>query len=214
MAPPFVLYCFPMINQTVLIATNNQHKVREFREIFADIAPAIKLAAPRDLGISLDIEETGRTYAANARRKALAFARAARMLVLADDSGLEVAALAGAPGVYSARYAGDGASSDDRIALLLRNLSSIPPEQRSARFVAVIAVADSNGTVRSCRGSVRGFIINEKRGQGGFGYDPVFYMPEFGCTMAELPAAIKNKVSHRARAAQRALPLLESLGAY
>jgi len=188
----------------ILLATNNQHKVRELREILQ--AAPVSLVAPSDTGVSIEVEETGRTYAANARRKALAFARAGNMVALADDSGLEVAALGGAPGIYSARYAGEQASSADRIALLLRNLAGVPIEQRQARFVAVIAVASPDGPVLLSRGSVRGLIALEPCGSGGFGYDPVFFMPQFGCTMAELADDVKNRVSHRARAVRRAVP--------
>jgi XTP/dITP diphosphohydrolase len=166
-----------------------------------------------DTGVNLHVAETGRTYAANARQKARSFARASGLVALADDSGLEVEALAGAPGVYSARYAGESASSADRIALLLRNLAGVPWDKRQARFVAVIAVAAPDGRVRICRGSVRGVITLEPRGQGGFGYDPVFFMPPFGCTMAELPEDVKNRVSHRARAAVRALPHIIAMSA-
>ena len=196
---------------TLLIATNNRHKVRELREILCSLP--VSLASPTDTGICVQVEETGATYATNARRKALAFARASGLVALADDSGLEVAALNGAPGVYSARYAGGGASSADRIALLLRNLEGVPWEQRQARFVAVVAVARPDGQVRLCRGSVRGVIALAGRGEGGFGYDPVFYMPQFGCTMAELPDEVKNKISHRARAVLRAAPhILAAIG--
>lgn len=189
---------------TLLIATNNLDKIRELREILHSVP--VSVASPMDTGIDVRVEETGRTYATNARLKALAFARASGMVSLGDDSGLEVAALAGAPGVRSARYAGDGASSAERIALLLHNLESVPIERRQARFVAVIALASPDGRVRLCRGSVRGVILFAPRGAGGFGYDPVFYLPDQDCTMAELAEDVKNRISHRARAAQRAMP--------
>jgi XTP/dITP diphosphohydrolase len=191
---------------TVLLATNNQNKIRELREILQSM-PA-SLVSPKDAGIDVHVEETGRTYVANARKKALAFARASGLVALADDSGLEVTALDGAPGVYSARYAGEGAGSADRIALLLRNLHGVPWERRQARFVAVVTIAAPDGRVRWRLGECRGMITFAPQGAGGFGYDPVFYMPEFGCTMAELPGEIKNRVSHRARAALRVIPLL------
>jgi len=194
---------------TVLIATNNPSKIRELREILQTVP--VSLASPADTGIHLQVEETGHTYATNARKKALAFARASGLVTLADDSGLEVAALDGAPGVRSARYAGDDATSAERIALLLANLNGVPWEKRQARFVAVIAVATPDGQVRYCRGSCRGIITFAPHGQGGFGYDPVFYLPTYGCTMAELPPAIKNRVSHRARAALRAAPIIMEL---
>jgi XTP/dITP diphosphohydrolase len=193
----------------LLIATNNQNKVRELREILHNVP--VSMVSPMDAGINIQVEETGHTYVTNARRKALAFAQASGLVALADDSGLEVAALGGAPGIYSARYAGEEASSGERIALLLRNLDGIPWERRQARFVAVIAIATAAGVVRCCRGSVRGVIAFTAQGTGGFGYDPVFYMPSYGCTMAELPAEIKNRVSHRARAALRAAPIIAAL---
>jgi XTP/dITP diphosphohydrolase len=196
----------PAMHPAILIATNNPHKVEELRQILHSVP--VSLVSPMDTGISIKVEESGCTYAANARKKALAFARAGSVVALADDSGLEVAALDGAPGVHSARYAGENATAADRIALLLRNLAGVPWEQRQARFVAVLAVAAPSGRVRICRGSVRGAILFEPRGSGGFGYDPVFYMPQFGCTMAELPDTVKNTVSHRARAATRAIPLI------
>jgi XTP/dITP diphosphohydrolase len=196
----------PTLQPTLLIATNNPHKIVELRAILH--AVPVSLVSPADTGLSIQVEESGRTYATNARRKALVFARTSGIVALADDSGLEAAALNGEPGVYSARYAGEHATSVDRIALLLHNLAGVPWEQRQARFVAVIALADPAGRVRLCRGSVRGFILFEPRGSGGFGYDPVFYMPQFGRTMAELADEIKNRVSHRARAALRAMPLI------
>jgi XTP/dITP diphosphohydrolase len=193
----------------ILIGTNNQHKILELRDILRSVP--VSLVSPRDTGTDVHVEETGHTYMTNARLKALAFARASGMVVLADDSGLEVAALHGAPGIYSSRYAGFDATSEDRIALLLRNLDGVPWEQRQARFVAVIAVASPGGRVRYARGSVRGVITMAPQGSGGFGYDPVFYMPAYACTMAELPDTVKNQVSHRARAALRAAPLLLAL---
>ena len=191
---------------SLLIATNNLNKIRELRGILHTVP--VSVVSPMDAGIDVQVEETGHSYATNARLKALAFARASGMVSLADDSGLEVDALHGAPGVYSARYAGEGASSAERIALLLRNLDGVPMEKRRARFVAVIALASPDGNVRLCRGSVRGVILFAPRGAGGFGYDPVFYIPKFGCTMAELAEDVKNRISHRARAALRVAPYI------
>lgn len=193
----------------VLFATNNQHKISELREILSSLP--VSLVSPRDTGIRLEVEETGRTYAANAALKARAFAAASGLIALADDSGLEVKALGGAPGVFSARYAGQGASSRDRYNLLLKNLAGVPWEQRQARFVAVIAIAVPDGRLVLCRGQCSGVITFEPQGEGGFGYDPVFYMPRYRRTMAELPDALKNRISHRARAgakARAALPYL------
>ncbi len=193
----------------LLLATNNPHKIQELRQILHDLP--IWLVTPEEVGIVLEVAETGRTYAANARTKALAFAQASGLIALADDSGLEVGALGGAPGIRSARYAGEEAPNADRIALLLRNLAGVPWEGRGARFVAVIAIAAPDGLVRHTRGECRGIIAFEPRGSGGFGYDPVFYMPAFGCTMAQLPDEVKNRVSHRARAAAKARRILKDM---
>ena len=189
----------------VLVATNNRGKVRELAEIFADLKDGLLL--PADLGITLDVAETGQTYAENARLKAMAFARASGVISMGDDSGLEVDALAGAPGLHSARYAGPGATDADRRAKLIRELRDIHAP-RPARFRCVIAVALPNGNVQLFEGTCEGEIILEERGSQGFGYDPVFYLPEYGCTMAQLPAAIKNQISHRARAVLAAKPLI------
>jgi len=192
----------------VLVATNNRGKVRELAEIFADLKDGLLL--PADLGITLDVTEIGQTYAENARLKAVAFARASGLISMGDDSGLEVDALAGAPGLHSARYAGPGATDADRRAKLIRELRDIPAP-RPARFRCVIAVALPNGNVQLFEGTCEGEIILEERGSQGFGYDPIFYLPEYHCTMAELPPEAKNQISHRARAARAALPYLTAL---
>jgi len=170
----------------------------------------LHIVTPRALGLHLDVEETGTTYAENARLKAAAFASASGLLTLADDSGLEVDALSGAPGVYSARYAGEEASDADRRAKLLHVLRQVPAPRR-ARFRCVIAIAQSGGAIDCFEGICEGEIILEERGANGFGYDPVFYLPEHGGTMAELPSAVKNQMSHRARAAQAARLFLHKL---
>lgn len=198
--------------RTLLIATNNPGKVREYQELLAGLP--LCLTSPADgsglhcQGLDLEVEETGSSFEANAVLKARAFAQASGLLTLADDSGLEVDALGGAPGIHSARYAGPDASDEDRYRLLLRNLEGVPWEHRTARFRCVIAIATPQGEVRTAKGTCEGIIAFEPRGQHGFGYDPVFYMPEHGCTMAQLPPEVKNRVSHRARAAERIRPLL------
>ncbi len=192
----------------VLVATNNRGKVRELAEIFESLKDSLLL--PADLGLTLEVAETGQTYAENARLKAVAFARASGLISMGDDSGLEVDALAGAPGLHSARYAGPGATDADRRARLIRELRDLPAP-RPARFRCVIAVARPDGDVRVFEGVCAGEIILEERGTNGFGYDPIFYLPEYRRTMAELPSAVKNQISHRARAAQAALPYLMSL---
>jgi XTP/dITP diphosphohydrolase len=191
------------------VGTANRGKQRELVELLADWP--CRLTLPQDLGLDLDVEETGRTFAENAAQKALAYAEAAGMPTLADDSGLEVDALGGAPGVYSARYAGPGASDEDRYRKLLAALAETPPERRTARFRCAVAIARPEGQVEIAEGKCEGTITFGPRGEHGFGYDPVFYVPAFDRTMAELPAETKNRVSHRARALQAARPLLDGL---
>lgn len=192
----------------LLIATHNRGKLHELLPLLGDLP--IHLVTPHDLGLHLEVEETGTTYAENARLKAAAFAQASGLLTLADDSGLEVDALGGAPGVYSARYAGEGASDAARRARLIHALRAVPAP-RPARFRCVIAIAQPNGTIAYFEGVCEGEILLEERGTHGFGYDPLFFLPEPGCTMAELPSAVKNQVSHRARAAQAARLFLHQL---
>ncbi len=191
-----------MINgmRTLLVATHNKGKLREYRELLRDLP--VRLVYLDDVGIHEDVPETGSTFEENAIQKATACARLSGLLTLADDSGLEVDALGGAPGVHSKRYAGPDASDEDRIRKLLTELKGVPPEKRTARFRCVIAVATPEGEVITAEGTVEGVIATEPRGHHGFGYDPVFYLPDRGCTMAELPPEEKNRISHRARAAQ------------
>jgi XTP/dITP diphosphohydrolase len=207
------------ISIKILIGTNNPGKVHELMAILG-VLP-VETVTLRQAGIEMDVAETGATYEANARLKAESFAQATGLLTLADDSGLEVDALGGAPGVYSARYAGDGASDAARRARLLAVLRDVPPP-RPARFRCVIAltipeqkdptrlVISSGLTTHFFEGTCEGEISLEERGTNGFGYDPVFFVPAYGCTMAELPEAVKNQISHRARAARAALPFLQS----
>jgi XTP/dITP diphosphohydrolase len=193
----------------ICLGTTNRGKQREFLELLADWPGEIVL--PQDLGLSLDVAETGTTFAEIAAQKARAYARAAGMPALADDSGLEVDALGGAPGIHTARYAGPGASDEDRYHKLLAELGDIPPEGRTARFRCAVAIADPDGGIGIAEGTCEGRIAFEPRGQHGFGYDPVFLLPERRETMAELPAEVKNRISHRARALRAARPLLDAL---
>jgi len=147
----------------------------------------------------------------NARLKATVVADKSQLLTLADDSGLEVNALGGEPGPLSARYAGEGASDRDRVNYLLSRLEGVPWEKRTARFRCVIAIATPDGKAEICSGECQGFITSEAKGKQGFGYDPIFYLPELGKTMAELPLSVKNQVSHRGQAARKAYQLLERL---
>ncbi len=192
--------------EKLLLATNNAHKVGEYRQLLAGIP--YEVVTPADIGLDLDVDESGDTYADNAARKAVAFARASGLLSLADDSGLEVCALGGEPGVRSSRFAGAGASDADRIARVLDRLHEIPNADRAARFVCVIAVAQPSGEVDLVEGECRGEIAGAPRGRHGFGYDPVFFIPELGVVMAELPPEEKHRVSHRGRAAAKAREVL------
>ena len=188
----------------ILIATQNPGKTDEFRLLFASLEKHI--CFPSELGLQIEVLEDGATYADNARKKATTYARASGMLTLADDSGLEVDALNGAPGVRSARYA--PGHDADRVETLLAHLRGVAWEQRTARFRCVIAIAAPSGETYSVEGVCEGLITFEPAGQGGFGYDPVFYLPNHNCTMAQLPQEEKNRISHRARAARAATPIL------
>jgi len=190
----------------LLLATNNKGKAREYKSLLRGIP--FEIVTPAELGISTEVDETGASFEENARLKATTFAKESGLLSLADDSGLEVDTLGGEPGVHSARYAGEGASDADRVNFLLDKLKGVPEKERTARFRCVIALATNDGKVELCTGECRGFIATEPRGNNGFGYDPVFYLPELGETMAELPPEEKNKISHRARAAEKARELL------
>jgi XTP/dITP diphosphohydrolase len=193
--------------RTLLLATTNLHKLEEYRAIFSNLS--FRLLSLQDIHLDLDVEETGRTFAENAELKALAYAKASGMLTLADDSGLEIDALEGAPGVYSARFAGKETSYAERFRIILERLKALPMEQRTARFRCAIALAEPSGFVRIVEGTIEGAIAASPRGEHGFGYDPIFLVPELGKTIAELPPEQKNFISHRGRAAQLARVLLE-----
>ncbi|HMQ56342.1 MAG TPA: RdgB/HAM1 family non-canonical purine NTP pyrophosphatase [Anaerolineae bacterium] len=194
--------------KTLLIATNNAHKLEEYREILADLP--IFLVSLAEVGIDLDPEETGTTFTENAVLKAIAFAQSANLLTLADDSGLEVDALGGEPGVYSARY-GDTAKDDHlgRYRLVLDRLAGIPWEQRTGRFKCVVALATSAGLIGTVEGAVEGYIALDPAGNGGFGYDPIFFYPPWGQTLAQISSAQKHSISHRGQAARAAIPLIQ-----
>jgi XTP/dITP diphosphohydrolase len=193
----------------LLLATNNRGKLAEYRELLSGCG--FILVAPAEKGISIEVAETGATFAENAAIKAWALAATSGILTLADDSGLEVDALGGGPGVRSARYAGEKATDADRITLLLKNLDGVPHERRTARFRCVIAIADPVGGLRLADGSVEGVIAFAPRGSHGFGYDPVFLLPDRGFTMAELLPEEKNCISHRAVAAAQACEILRQI---
>lgn len=192
----------------LLIATNNRGKLVEIRNLLNDLS--LELLTPADLGLTLEVVEDGQTYAENAAKKAQAFLEASGLPVLADDSGLEVDALAGGPGVHSNRFGPQPSTEASRRRYLLELLQG-KPRPWTARFRAVIAIAMPSGDLHFTEGVCQGEIIPQERGQGGFGYDPLFYLPELGKTMAELTLEEKNRLSHRARAIQQARPLLQAL---
>jgi len=193
----------------LLLATNNAGKIAEYRQLLADCG--WELVTFADLGLTLDEEEVGDTYEQNATMKAVEAARVSGLHALADDSGLDVEALGGAPGPRSARFGGEGSSYREKMGLLLERLKGRPSRERGCRFVCVIAVADSEGRVRLCEGVCLGLVAEAPHGEGGFGYDPIFHVPELGKTMAELSAEEKNVISHRGRAAQQARQMLKEL---
>lgn len=193
----------------LLLASNNPGKLKEFLQIFQTLS--FELLTPSEINLSLDIEENGSTYMENAALKVRAFAKASGLLTVADDSGLEVDALGGQPGIYSARYSDSPNASDaDRRAFLLKNLSG-KARPWTARFYCTIAICNPSGDIQYSEGICPGEIIPEERGIHGFGYDPIFLIPSLGLTMAELPDYEKNRISHRARAGQAAVPILQSL---
>ncbi len=211
---------------TLLIASTNIGKLREIEAILARVSQDVQLfqlVLPSQVNIHLEVEEDGATYAENAAKKARAYARASGLVTLADDSGLEVSALGGQPGLYSARYAPMSKATDaDRRRYLLRNLTG-KPRPWTAHFHCTVAIAVPDGSavlaetsvpdgnVFYAHGDCPGEIIPEERGTGGFGYDPIFFLPELGKTMAELPAEMKNQLSHRARAIQAAAPVIQKI---
>ena len=193
----------------LLLATNNTGKVKEYRSLLQNIP--FEMVILKELGIDMDVEEKGATYEENARLKACALAKESGLPTLADDSGLEVDVLNGEPGVMSARYAGEDASDAERVNYLLSKLKDVPKEKRTAHFRCVIAIAQPGGQVEFCNGECKGLIAFEACGKNGFGYDPIFCFPKYGKTMAELPIEIKNRISHRGQAAQKARLLLKKM---
>jgi XTP/dITP diphosphohydrolase len=193
----------------LLIGTKNKGKIVEIQALLADVD--LELVSLSELNIEISVDETGETYAENAALKAQAYAQASGLVTLADDSGLEVDALNGAPGLYSARYAPQPNPTDaDRRAHLLKNLAGIP-RPWDARFRCVVALTTPGEDTRFAEGVCPGEIIPEECGEHGFGYDPIFFLETLGKTMAELSMAEKNELSHRARAVKAAIPVLETL---
>lgn len=192
----------------LLFATRNAHKTRELAALLGDAFRVGDLTARRGVPIA---DETGSTFAENATLKALSAARVVSGLVVADDSGLEVDALGGAPGVFSARYAGENASDVENVRKLLRELAVVSADKRQARFRCVLALARNGELLATFDGVVEGCIASEPRGDGGFGYDPVFVPEGFTRTFAELPSQTKNEISHRARAARLLCAFLQRM---
>jgi XTP/dITP diphosphohydrolase len=195
----------------ILIATNNKGKVEELQALLKETA--MELLTPSEINLDLDVIEDGSTYAENATKKAIAFSQASGLISLADDSGLEIDALDGAPGLYSARYGsttGEKLSDAERRKYLLQQLQA-KPRPWIARFHATIAIAIPNGETYLAEGFCEGEVIPEERGTGGFGYDPIFLLRERGKTMAELSMDEKNRLSHRARAVMKAKPVLTGI---
>ena len=193
----------------LLVATNNRGKLREYAELLKAIP--FELTTLSEQGITEEVEETGSNLKQNAIHKATAYAKLSGLTTMADDSGLEVDALGGEPGPLSRRYAGENVSDQGRNDYLLAKLRDIPREKRTARFRAVIAIAFPDGKVKTAEGVCEGIIAFGAKGEGGFGYDPIFYLPDIDKHMAELSLAEKNKISHRAKAAQKARRILERL---
>jgi XTP/dITP diphosphohydrolase len=195
----------------LLVATRNQGKLKEIANLLGDAGILVKgLDAFEPLP---EVIEDGDSFSANARKKAETVARLTGCVTLADDSGLVVEALGGRPGIHSARYAGPAATDADNNRTLLQEMASLRADQRQAAFVCVMALCRPDGTCRFFEGRLEGIILTEGRGSGGFGYDPLFLVPEYGMTLAELPMQIKNRISHRGQALRQLADSLRCFGA-
>lgn len=182
----------------IIFATSNLGKMKEIKEILNDLN--CEILSMKEAGINTDIVENGKTFEENATIKAKAIVKIANCIVLADDSGLEVDYLNKAPGIYSARFLGENTSYDIKNKYIIDKLSNVNDEKRSARFVCAIACALPNGEIFTTRATIEGRIAYEPKGENGFGYDPIFFVPEFNCTTAQLSSEQKNKISHRGKA--------------
>lgn len=195
------------MEKKIIFATGNEGKMREIREILADIR--VKVLSMKEIGIDIPIEENGSSFEENAVIKAKAVSEVCGEIVLADDSGLEIDYLNKEPGIYSARYIGEDTPYSVKNANLIERLSGVPDEERTARFVCAIAAVFPDGEVITTHGTVEGRIDYQEKGSNGFGYDPIFYIPELGKTTAELSDGEKNSVSHRGKALGRMKEELE-----
>ncbi len=196
------------MTKKLLIASHNKGKIEIYKDALKDCP--YELVTLADLGITYDVEETGTTYAENAILKAQAYAQMSGLITLADDTGLEVAALNGEPGLHSARYAGANKTDEDRINLLLHNLSGIPKDKWQAKFHSTVALAIPNKEIKLFTGNLHGMIVDTPRGDKGFGYCPIFFMPELGKTYAEIDVSERNHYSHRAQACKKLVDFLKT----
>lgn len=197
-----------MCEKKIIFATGNEGKMREIRMILADMR--MPILSMKEAGVKVDIVEDGKTFEENAIIKAKAVMKATGQIALADDSGLVIDYLNGEPGIYSARYMGEDTSYDIKNQNLIDRLEGVPEEKRTARFACVIACALPDGTVLTSEGTMEGIIGYESRGTNGFGYDPILYLPEYGCYSAELPLEKKNELSHRGEALRKMKKKLEA----
>ena len=196
------------MEKKIIFATGNENKMKEIRMILADLG--MPILSMKEAGIQVDVEENGTTFEENAMIKATEIAKLTEnCIVLADDSGLEIDYLNKEPGIYSARYAGVDTSYDIKNQLLLDRLTGVPDEKRTARFVCAVAAAFPDGSTEVVRGTIEGIIGHEIAGENGFGYDPIFYLPEYGCTTAELAPEKKNELSHRGNALRAMRAIME-----
>ena len=196
------------MERKIIFATGNENKMKEIRMILADLG--MPIMSMKEAGIDVDVEENGTTFEENALIKATEIAKFVdNAIVLADDSGLEIDYLNKEPGIYSARYAGVDTSYDIKNNLLLDRLNGVPDEKRTARFVCAVAAAFPDGSTEVVRGTIEGIIGHAIAGENGFGYDPIFYLPEYGCTTAELTPEKKNELSHRGNALRAMRTIME-----
>lgn len=196
------------MERKIIFATGNENKMKEIRMILADLG--MPILSMKEAGIDVDVVEDGTTFEENALIKATEIAKVTQnCIVLADDSGLEIDYLNKEPGIYSARYAGVDTSYDVKNNLLLQRLEGVPDEKRTARFVCAVAAAFPDGTTEVVRGTIGGIIGHEIAGENGFGYDPIFYLPEYGCTTAQISPEKKNELSHRGNALRAMRAIME-----
>lgn len=197
------------MEKKIIFATGNENKMKEIRMILADLG--MPILSMKEAGIDVDVDENGTTFEENALIKATEIAkRTENCIVLADDSGLEIDYLNKEPGIYSARYAGVDTSYTIKNNLLLERLAGVPDEKRTARFVCAVAAAFPDGSTEVVRGTIEGIIGHEIIGENGFGYDPIFYLPEYGCTTAQLEPEKKNELSHRGNALRAMRRIMET----